>query len=110
MQKIESLLVLLAPTMFIGLGSILIVKGLHRKYPFFFVYVLAVILIAPLRFLVSPNYTLYFWTFWVTEIMYALLAVFALHEAFHEVFVEFYDLWPWFKFLFPAVVCLGTVW
>lgn len=110
MRKLDSFLGLVAPAMFLWLGAILIAKRLHREYPFFFIYVLAVIVIAPLRFIVAPNYALFFWVFWVTECLYALLAVLALHEAFRAVFREFYDVWAWFKFLFPTVVCLGTLW
>jgi len=106
MRRADSLLVLLAPVMFIWLSAIFVKRKLYRQFPFFFGYIVVVVMVAALRYAVSSDYALYFKVFWATEALYAVLAVFALHEAFRHVFVEFYELWWWFRLLFPSAVCI----
>jgi hypothetical protein len=57
------------------------------------------------RLSVCQDYRTYFWTFWITEAIYALAALLALHEAFRKAFVSFYRM-KWFRLVFPAVAAL----
>jgi hypothetical protein len=48
----------------------------------------------------------YFHVHWATAVIYGLLALLALHEVFHWVFLEYYSYWRWFSLVFPGVVMM----
>jgi hypothetical protein len=77
-------------------------RKLHREFPFFFAYLFLSVLVPMIRLSVSRHYATFFTVFWATEALYALVAVLALYEVFHEVFLPFYQLWWWFRLLFPG--------
>jgi hypothetical protein len=87
--------------------AVLVVRRkLYREFPFFFAYLILSVIVPLVRLSVSGNYLTFFKVFWATEALYALLALLALYEAFHEVFRPFYLVWPWFRLVFPAAVAL----
>ena len=84
-------------------GAFLWRRRLYREFPFFCAYVALTVVVSLIRFSVSGDYNTYFYVFWVTEAIYAVAAILALHEAFRKVFFAFYELWWWFRLVFPAV-------
>lgn len=90
-----------------GLVAVLVVRRkLQREFPFFFAYVMLSVIVPLVRLSVSDNYVTFFTVFWTTEALYALMAVLALYQVFHEVFLPFYSLWWWFRLLFPGAFLL----
>ena len=92
------------------LASVLAWRKVHREFPWFAAYVTSSILIAAIRlsFLLAGSYQAYFKIYWGTEAIYAVLALFALHEIFREVFLSFY-VYRWFWLLFPGVSGLALL-
>jgi hypothetical protein len=88
------------------LACIFVRRRLLKKYPFFFGYIFFSILSAIVLFAASGNYAAYFKGFWITEAIDALLALLALHEAFHAVFIQDFRDWRWFWMVFPAAVII----
>lgn len=59
--------------------AVLIVRShLHRRYPFFFVYVASIVPIGVVRFATLSHPWPYFVAYWATEAVYTVLAVLAL--------------------------------
>ena len=109
MRVLDQSLLLVGPVLAILLTAILIRRKLHREFPFFFIYVVFAILADILRLSVSSDYQTYFKVFWATAALYDVLALLALHEVFHEVFLPFYTLWWWFRLLFPGTVGIAAL-
>jgi hypothetical protein len=97
---------LVGPVLSVWLLAILLKRKLYREFPFFFTYISAVFVVYGVRFWAVHDYSIYFKVFWFSEALYAVLALLALHEAFHTVFNEFYEIWPLFWLVFPAAVGL----
>jgi len=93
----------------IVLAALLFKRKWHAKFPFFFTYVISSIFITLGRVSAAPDYSLYFKVFWATEAFYALFALMALYEAFHDVFILDYRDWPWFWMVFPGAVMILSV-
>jgi hypothetical protein len=90
------------------LAATLLRRKLYHEFPFFFTYVCFAILTTVARLSVSGNYPMYFKVFWATAAFYNVLALLALYEVFHQVFLPFYMLWWWFWLLFPGVVGIAA--
>jgi|SRR5882724_552521 len=104
MGKTDSLLVLVVPSLLVWVIWAVTKRRLYSEFPFFYVYIITAVLVSVFRFIVIGDYSLYFKVFWATEALYALLALLALHEVFRYIFIEFYDLWWWCRFIFPCLV------
>jgi hypothetical protein len=102
MQPRDIILSLIGLTLTVWVGALVVRRKLHREFPAFFAYLTLSVTIPLIRLAVSSNYAMFFKVYWATEIIYAVLALLALHELFHEVFLPFYQLWWWFRLLFPA--------
>lgn len=100
----DVIIALVGPIASLWLLLILVKRALYREFPFFTVYIAAVVVVSGLRFWAIHDYSLYYRVFWLSEGAYAVLALLALHEAFHCVFSEFYEIWPWFWLVFPTAV------
>lgn len=109
MAAIDILLLVVSPLLGTWLGGVMVKRGLHREFPFFFSYIAALVVGDILKLAVFHNYTTYYYLYWTFEILYAALALLALHEAFHRVFHAFFRKYRWFWALFPAVVVLMVV-
>lgn len=90
------------------LAATLVRRNLHREFPFFFTYVSFAILANSARLSVSGNYQMYFKVFWVTAVLYALFSLLALYEVFRRVFSTCYQLWWWFRLVFPGTVAIAA--
>lgn len=91
------------------LAILLVRRQIYKKYPFFFSYVLFSIAATVVGFAAMRDYQTYFKIYWATEALDALLALLALYEAFHDVFILDYRDWPWFWMVFPGAVAVLCV-
>lgn len=108
MQGINLTLALVPLGLLVWLAVILARKKLYRRFPFFTAYTFYAIAAGVLRTALSyGSYRTYFYVFWGTEPLYALLGLVAIYEAFREIFEPFYHIW-WFRPL-VYLVCLGTL-
>jgi hypothetical protein len=106
MGKGDTVLLLIAPILGTLLICILWRRRIYADFGWFFVYVSSSIVIPLVRVSVIRDNPVYFKIFWTTEAIYAVLALFVLHEVFRRVFVAFYvDLR--YKLLFPIVALLA---
>jgi hypothetical protein len=108
MRKADILLGVIALILAAWLAILLVRSKTNRKFPFFFLYVISSIVFAILRLSVSSNYPLFFVIYWITEAVYVLLALMALHEVFRKIFAAFYEK-RWFWLFFPSVVIAISV-
>jgi hypothetical protein len=106
MGKNDAAFGLVGPIVSVWLLAVLVRRRHHREFPFFFAYISAVVVVCGIRLWAIHDYSIYFKVFWSSEALYAVLALLALHEVFHTVFDEFYEIWPWFWLVFPAAVGL----
>jgi len=99
----------LAPALLQGWIAILMLRrGTHRKYRFFFWYTVFAIAAAWAKFLLmepGKNTWLSFWVAWGCEGIYAVLGFLAIYEAFGHVFENFHHL-TWFKYLLPVTAAV----
>lgn len=79
-------------------------RRLFGAFPFFSIYILATVLIEVIKLAVVNDYLAYFKVFWSGEVLYAVLALLALHEAFNRLFEPFLRIYSWFRFVFPTTV------
>jgi len=107
MKNIDKILTLVVPTLGVWLAALILKERLHRRFPFFFTYVLSLVLIGIVRFSVISHYRTYFFVFWITEAVYAILALLALFEVFRKVFLGFYLRSAWFRALLPSTAILA---
>lgn len=109
MGRIDTLLNLTVIGLLVGLVLVLAKQKLIQRFPFFFTYIVGAICIEFIRLFFIGNYVVLFKVFWATEALYALLALLALYEAFHDVFILDYRDWPWFWTVFPGTVLVLSV-
>src|SRR5215471_7987373 len=107
MEIMDKILTLVGPILGVWLAGLILKTKLHLRFPFFFAYVLSFVLIGIVRFSVISHYRTYFFVFWITEAVYAVLALLALFEVFRKVFLGFYLRSAWFRALFPGTVLLA---
>src|ERR1035438_4920358 len=62
-------------------------RGLHRDYPYFFNYTVLQVLSEPILFVVQKHsYATYYWSYWVSVALSALISFGVLQEIFHDAF------------------------
>src|SRR5262245_15226553 len=103
MPKIAIAVTLVGPILNAWLATLLVRRRLYRDFPFFLTYVISSILITFGRLWAIGNYQIFFKVTWTTEVIYAVLALLALHEVFRRVFMAFFQRW-WFWLFFTLVV------
>lgn len=104
MRQVNFILTLIAPCAQTWIAAILFRKKLHRRFSLFLAYTLYSIAAAVVRlFFVRGSPRTYYYLFWATEPLYALLGVLAIYQAFKEIYRPLYALW-WFRLLLYAVI------
>jgi hypothetical protein len=93
------------------LAVVMLRRGAHKIYRFFFAYTVFAVAAELTKFaLYQPgrNTWVYFWASWGSEAIYAVLGFLAIYEVFDHVFENF-RAFGWFKLLLPltAGVMLG---
>ena len=109
MGKIDAFPNVVVVTLLLTLTVFLARRKLARKFPLFLSYIILAILIELFRLLLLGDYQLYFKVYWATEALYAILALLALYEAFHDVFIIDYRDYSWFWMVFPGAVLVLTI-
>jgi len=108
MKPFDLILTLIGPILTAWFAVLFVRRKLHRKFPFFFGYLIASVLIPVIRLAVRNDYPTFFKVVWSTEAIYVVLALLALHEVFRKVFAAFYEK-RWFWLFFPLVVVAISV-
>lgn len=82
------------PTLQLALAGLMYQRKLHRKFPFFFAYVVCEVLIFALLFPVylKGNYGLFFYLYWSTAAISLTLGFKVIHEIFVDVFRPYHTL------------------
>lgn len=87
---------LIAPVIQLGLLVAMYRRGLFREYPFFFNYTILQVVSEPFLLFAAPRaqhdvfyYALYYYGFWVTTALSAVLSFFVLQEIFYDAFRPF---------------------
>lgn len=106
MFTINILLLVISPVLGVCLAAVLLKRRLVLEFPFFFSYIIASIIGEIIGLAVVRNYVIYYYVFWTFEVVYAILALAALYEAFYGVFRSFFHKYAWFWLLFPSAVLL----
>jgi hypothetical protein len=101
----ESILPLLNLALQGCLAYFMFVRGLHRQVRWFFVYTIYALVAEIVRIALRRHEEAYFYIYWATEALYAVLAFFAIREVFRWVFRNFYKI-KGFWLLLPAVTIL----
>ena len=87
LRLIDYLLWLAAPTLQLGVLFLMMKRGLQRDYPYFFNYTLLQVLGEPILFVLQrQSYTLYYYGYWVSVALSALVSFAVLHEIFQNAF------------------------
>jgi hypothetical protein len=73
-------LVLLALT-----AGLLYVRGLHREFPWFFAYLLLVLLRSPVLYFLKADRTTYFYSYWIVEGITVCLSLLVIYEIYRHV-------------------------
>jgi hypothetical protein len=103
MKILDMLMPLIGSGLLLVVAAAMVRRSLQREYPFFFSYIVFTFLRAIVLLPVSGNAHIYFYSYWITEILSDLLALCGLHDAFYEAFSGFY-VFLWFRLIFPTVV------
>jgi hypothetical protein len=90
-------------------------RGLHRDYPYFFNYVVLQVFSEPVLFVVQRHsYTMYYWGYWVSIALSALISFAVLQEIFHDAFRPYEALRDLSVILFRwstlVMLLVGVMW
>src|ERR1700678_1330570 len=82
------------PVLQTAVAMVMLQRGLHRKFKFFFVYIVAQVLIFSLIFpsYIKHNYWAFFYLYWFSNAVSAVLGFQVIHEVFLDVFRPFHTL------------------
>ncbi|MFZ0771268.1 MAG: hypothetical protein WCA49_25345 [Candidatus Sulfotelmatobacter sp.] len=86
---------------------LLVRRGEHRTFPYFFAYVVFSVAASAMRFFTRNHHSVYFWVYWLTDVGYALLGALAMYEILRKALRGFAHIW-WRHLVFPAVVVIGV--
>jgi hypothetical protein len=88
-------------------------RGLHKKFPVFFAYLIAHIALFAALFPLRSHYTGYFWVFWLGSALCAVLGFKVIHEIFLDVFRPYHTLKDLgtvvFKWAFVVMLLVSVV-
>jgi hypothetical protein len=90
-------------------------RGLHRDYPYFFNYTVLQVVSEPILFVIQRHsYTLYYWGYWTSIALSALISFAVLQEIFHDAFRPYEALRDLSVILFRwsalVVLLVGVMW
>lgn len=113
--KLQLVLWMAHPALELSLGTAMLVRGLHRKFPVFFTYIVAQVAIFAILFPIQRigSYRLYFYGYWISAMVGLVLGFKVIHEVFLDVFRPYHTLrdlgtvlfkWAALVMIFVAVV------
>ena len=94
--------------LFIWILVLLWRQDLLRTFPFFVSYIFYGLMTTIAASITLSNPHVYFYFYWITTPVQAVLAILAVHESFRRVFRVFYLVW-WFRFCFPAGIAIALL-
>lgn len=104
---IYSLVAYLVPASLVAVAGVMVYRRLYREFPFFFTYILTVILGELIRFIVHrlpwTTSRQYFYTYWITEAVEVTLGFLVLYEVFLIRLFPGFNITRIYRWLFPAV-------
>jgi hypothetical protein len=81
------------PVLQLGIGGFMIARGLHRKFPYFFGYILTQLVIWGVVFTAYwHSYAACFYLYWVCTAVSVAFGFGVIHEVFVDVFISFHTL------------------
>ena len=87
LRLIDYVLWFAGPLMQAGILVAMYRRGLHRDYPYFFNYTVLQVLSEPILFVIQRHsYSMYYWGFYVSIALSALISFAVLQEIFHDAF------------------------
>ena len=115
LRLIDYVLWFAGPLMQLGVLVAMYRRGLHRDYPYFFNYTLLQVVSEPILFVIQRHsYALYYWGYWVSIALSALISFAVLQEIFHEAFRPYEALRDLSVILFRwsalLVLLVGVMW
>ena len=106
MPNVGLILQLCALLLLLLVAAELLWKRLYVRFPIFLAYLVCAVTVGVGRMVMSRGEPgTYFYFFWATEALYAILGLLAIYEAFNQMFRPLYAIW-WFRGLF-VVLGLG---
>jgi hypothetical protein len=99
------------PLLQAALAVVLLCRRLHKQFPVFFVYTSYSVVAGVLQVSTIHRDVLYFWVYWITQLIYCVLALIVLQEIFRRA----WNLKRWHRrlavlALLLIVACLSTLW
>ena len=115
LRLIDYVLWFAGPLMQLGVLVAMYRRGLHRDYPYFFNYTVLQVLSEPILFVVQRHsYAMYYWGYWVSVALSALISFAVLQEIFHDAFRPYEALRDLSIILFRwsalVVLLIGVMW
>jgi len=87
LRFIDYVLWVAGPLMQLGVLVAMYRRGLHRDFPYFFNYTVLQVLSEPILFTIQRHsYTVYYWSYWVSVALSALVSFAVLQEIFKDAF------------------------
>ncbi|MDR3748685.1 MAG: hypothetical protein P4M04_11095 [Acidobacteriota bacterium] len=87
LHLIDYVLWFFAPTIQVGVLVAMYRRGLHREYPYFFNYIILQAVSEPiLAVLLKSSYAFYYWGYWISAALSALVSFAVLQEIFKSAF------------------------
>ena len=115
LRLIDYVLWFVGPLMQLGVLAAMYRRGLHREYPYFFNYTVIQVLSEPILFVVHRHSdAMYYWGYWVSVALSALISFAVLQEIFHDAFRPYEALRDLSVILFRwsalVVLLIGVMW
>jgi hypothetical protein len=88
------------------LVAILARRGLYKRFPVFFAYCVATLMVAVLRFAADRDPMTYFFVYWSTEASYLVIAFLAMLSVLRPLTRFEYVRHPWSRFVLAPIVLL----
>jgi hypothetical protein len=115
LRLIDYVLWCASPLMQLGVLAAMYRRGLHCDYPYFFNYTILQVLSDPVLFLIQKHsYPMYYWGYYVSTALSALVSFAVLQEIFHDAFRPYEALRDLSVILFRwsalVVLLVGVMW
>jgi hypothetical protein len=92
----------------LGVIVVMCLRKLYREFPFFFAYLIVVVVADTFRFITFKHGVpmIYFYTYWSTEAVEALLCFLVLYEVFLLRLFPGFNITPILRYLFPISIAV----
>lgn len=115
LRLVDYVLWFVGPVMQFGVLVAMYRRGLHREYPYFFNYTVLQVLSEPILFVVQRHsYTMYYWGYYVSVALSALISFAVIQEIFRDAFRPYEALRDLSTILFRwsalLVLLIGVMW